>query len=301
MESALGLPAPAKLNLFLHVTGRRADGYHTLQTAFQLIDLADWLDFERRGDGQIVREGERSATAGFEESNTRPDRDFDLYYSLSPDAIAVNLLSYKPYDEDGYFLLLVSGLVEAVNLRTTVLRDLEGTVHIVPNGVVDTVTNRTREWSRDGCPLVRLVEGSGGGGSVKSLESLGYTYVPYLPAGWDPRPSKDPAQRSSASPTSVVRSSSRLNFSQAVSGTSRQQWQAAPLTRSPDWGTGSLAKAAAGCASRANPDRGSDWTLRPAAVHLVSFLTGNPLPRTLPGLLHLDMVDYGWSWAREFT
>jgi 4-diphosphocytidyl-2-C-methyl-D-erythritol kinase len=58
MESALGLPAPAKLNLFLHVTGRRADGHHTLQTAFQLIDLADWLDFERRGDGQIVREGD---------------------------------------------------------------------------------------------------------------------------------------------------------------------------------------------------------------------------------------------------
>jgi 4-diphosphocytidyl-2-C-methyl-D-erythritol kinase len=58
MELALGLPAPAKLNLFLHVTGRRADGYHTLQTAFQLIDLADLLDFERRGDGQIVREGD---------------------------------------------------------------------------------------------------------------------------------------------------------------------------------------------------------------------------------------------------
>ena len=58
MDSALGLPAPAKLNLFLHVTGRRADGYHTLQTVFQLIDLADWLDFERRGDGAIVREGD---------------------------------------------------------------------------------------------------------------------------------------------------------------------------------------------------------------------------------------------------
>jgi 4-diphosphocytidyl-2-C-methyl-D-erythritol kinase len=58
MESALGLPAPAKLNLFLHVIGRRADGYHALQTAFQLIDLADWLDFERRADGQIVREGD---------------------------------------------------------------------------------------------------------------------------------------------------------------------------------------------------------------------------------------------------
>ncbi|MDH5209242.1 MAG: 4-(cytidine 5'-diphospho)-2-C-methyl-D-erythritol kinase [Burkholderiaceae bacterium] len=58
MELLLGLPAPAKLNLFLHVTGRRADGYHTLQTVFQLIELADWLDFERRGDGRIVREGD---------------------------------------------------------------------------------------------------------------------------------------------------------------------------------------------------------------------------------------------------
>jgi 4-diphosphocytidyl-2-C-methyl-D-erythritol kinase len=64
MESALGLPAPAKLNLFLHVTGRRADGYHTLQTAFQLIDLADWLDFEQRGDGQIVRGGDLRWDAG---------------------------------------------------------------------------------------------------------------------------------------------------------------------------------------------------------------------------------------------
>ena len=58
METALGLPAPAKLNLFLHVTGRRDDGYHTLQTVFQLIDLADWLDFERRDDGAVVREGD---------------------------------------------------------------------------------------------------------------------------------------------------------------------------------------------------------------------------------------------------
>ncbi len=41
-----------------------------------------------------------------------------------------------------------SGLVEAVNLRTTVLRDLEGNVHIIPNGAVEAVTNRTREWSR---------------------------------------------------------------------------------------------------------------------------------------------------------
>lgn len=48
-------PAPAKLNLFLHVTGRRPDGYHLLQTAFQFIDLCDYLAFEPRNDRQIVR------------------------------------------------------------------------------------------------------------------------------------------------------------------------------------------------------------------------------------------------------
>ena len=47
-------PAPAKLNLFLHVTGRRADGYHTLQTAFRLIDLADMLRFSPRADGKVT-------------------------------------------------------------------------------------------------------------------------------------------------------------------------------------------------------------------------------------------------------
>lgn len=47
-------PAPAKLNLFLHVTGRRADGYHSLQTAFRLIDLADTLRFKPREDGKVT-------------------------------------------------------------------------------------------------------------------------------------------------------------------------------------------------------------------------------------------------------
>lgn len=47
-------PAPAKLNLFLHVTGRRADGYHLLQTVFRFIDRCDWLRFAPRDDGQIV-------------------------------------------------------------------------------------------------------------------------------------------------------------------------------------------------------------------------------------------------------
>lgn len=48
-------PAPAKLNLFLHVTGRRADGYHELETVFQLIDLADRIHLRRREDGEVRR------------------------------------------------------------------------------------------------------------------------------------------------------------------------------------------------------------------------------------------------------
>ncbi|WER46368.1 4-(cytidine 5'-diphospho)-2-C-methyl-D-erythritol kinase [Cupriavidus sp. WKF15] len=48
-------PAPAKLNLFLHVTGRRPDGYHTLQTVFQLVDWCDTLHFRRRDDGVVTR------------------------------------------------------------------------------------------------------------------------------------------------------------------------------------------------------------------------------------------------------
>jgi 4-diphosphocytidyl-2-C-methyl-D-erythritol kinase len=48
-------PAPAKLNLMLHVVGRRADGYHELQTVFQLIDLCDRVRIRVREDGQITR------------------------------------------------------------------------------------------------------------------------------------------------------------------------------------------------------------------------------------------------------
>ncbi len=51
-------PAPAKLNLFLHVTGRRADGYHELQTVFQFLDRCDFLHFAVNADGRIEREGE---------------------------------------------------------------------------------------------------------------------------------------------------------------------------------------------------------------------------------------------------
>lgn len=56
MKSLYDIPAPAKLNLFLHIVGRRADGYHLLESAFMLIDWCDTLHFELRADGQISRE-----------------------------------------------------------------------------------------------------------------------------------------------------------------------------------------------------------------------------------------------------
>jgi len=55
LQALYDLPAPAKLNLFLHVIGRRADGYHLLQSPFVLIDWVDTLHFERRADGRLQR------------------------------------------------------------------------------------------------------------------------------------------------------------------------------------------------------------------------------------------------------
>jgi 4-diphosphocytidyl-2-C-methyl-D-erythritol kinase len=63
-------PAPAKLNLFLHVTGRRPDGYHQLQTLFQLIDLCDSIDIRVTDDGRIERP--------LGPSNVPPEEDLTL-------------------------------------------------------------------------------------------------------------------------------------------------------------------------------------------------------------------------------
>lgn len=54
MDHLLDLLSPAKLNLFLHITGRRPDGYHQLQTVFQLLDYGDRLSFRRREDQEIT-------------------------------------------------------------------------------------------------------------------------------------------------------------------------------------------------------------------------------------------------------
>ena len=51
--NSLTLPSPAKLNLFLHITGQRSDGYHELQTAFQLLDFGDTIEIRQRKDNKI--------------------------------------------------------------------------------------------------------------------------------------------------------------------------------------------------------------------------------------------------------
>ncbi len=56
MSAVVRYPAPAKLNLFLHVVGRRVDGYHLLQTAFTFIDRRDFLSFSIRADGRVTRD-----------------------------------------------------------------------------------------------------------------------------------------------------------------------------------------------------------------------------------------------------
>jgi 4-diphosphocytidyl-2-C-methyl-D-erythritol kinase len=61
LKALYDVPAPAKLNLFLHITGRRPDGYHLLQSVFMLIDWCDTLHFELRTDGQISRADLKSA------------------------------------------------------------------------------------------------------------------------------------------------------------------------------------------------------------------------------------------------
>ena len=55
IDELRNLPAPAKLNLFLHITGRRNDGYHLLETVFDMIDIGDRLHLRVRNDGALIR------------------------------------------------------------------------------------------------------------------------------------------------------------------------------------------------------------------------------------------------------
>ena len=56
LNALRNLPAPAKINLFLHITGRRSDGYHLIESVFQLIDWQDTIHLSLRPDGNLSRE-----------------------------------------------------------------------------------------------------------------------------------------------------------------------------------------------------------------------------------------------------
>jgi 4-diphosphocytidyl-2-C-methyl-D-erythritol kinase len=72
-------PAPAKLNLFLHVVGRRADGYHLLQSVFRLIDRADTVHLELRDDGRVVRQADLPGVAEEHDLTVRAARLLQAY------------------------------------------------------------------------------------------------------------------------------------------------------------------------------------------------------------------------------
>ena len=79
MRSPFTLSAPAKLNLFLHITGRRADGYHELQTIFQLLDFGDTLSFAARPDSEIHLYSELSGVAAEQNLIVRAARLLQQY------------------------------------------------------------------------------------------------------------------------------------------------------------------------------------------------------------------------------
>ncbi|MBC7657515.1 MAG: 4-(cytidine 5'-diphospho)-2-C-methyl-D-erythritol kinase [Frankiaceae bacterium] len=94
-------PAPAKLNLFLRIVGRRADGYHQLQTVFQLLDWGDEVSLRVRPDGQIRREG--GDTLVFDESEDLLVRAAHVLKQATGSPLGVELSARKSIPAGGGF------------------------------------------------------------------------------------------------------------------------------------------------------------------------------------------------------
>jgi len=86
-------PAPAKLNLFLRITGRRADGYHALQSVFRLLDWGDTITLRPRADGAIVRPG--PSAAGVSEADDLTVRAAKLLQSEAKCRLGVDIVVEK--------------------------------------------------------------------------------------------------------------------------------------------------------------------------------------------------------------
>jgi 4-diphosphocytidyl-2-C-methyl-D-erythritol kinase len=94
-------PAPAKLNLFLHITGRRADGYHALQTVFRLLDWGDRIGLRPRADGRIARVG--PGVAGVAEADDLAVRAARLLQSEANVAQGADIIVEKHVPAGGGF------------------------------------------------------------------------------------------------------------------------------------------------------------------------------------------------------
>ncbi|WP_164138241.1 4-(cytidine 5'-diphospho)-2-C-methyl-D-erythritol kinase [Stenotrophomonas maltophilia] len=94
-------PAPAKLNLFLHITGRRADGYHELQTVFRLLDWGDRIGLRLRADGQVRRQGD--GLAGVAEADDLAVRAARLLKDVANIAQGVDIIVEKNVSAGGGF------------------------------------------------------------------------------------------------------------------------------------------------------------------------------------------------------
>lgn len=94
-------PAPAKLNLFLQITGRRADGYHTLQTVFRLLDWGDTLRLRVREDGRVVRHG--ASAAGVAEADDLAVRAAILLQSAAKCSKGADIVIEKRIPAGGGF------------------------------------------------------------------------------------------------------------------------------------------------------------------------------------------------------
>ncbi|MGH8584214.1 MAG: 4-(cytidine 5'-diphospho)-2-C-methyl-D-erythritol kinase [Gammaproteobacteria bacterium] len=88
-------PAPAKVNLFLHVIGRRPDGFHELQTVFQFLDLADRLRFRLRHDGAILRRSELPGVASEADLVVRAARALQGY-TACPRGVEIDVRKALP-------------------------------------------------------------------------------------------------------------------------------------------------------------------------------------------------------------
>lgn len=122
--------APAKLNLFLHVVGRRADGYHLLQSVFRFIDRCDAVHLTLRDDGRVVREGDLPGVPEDADLTVRAARLLQPYAPAGA-GVAIQLEKVLPMggglgggSSDAATVLLALNRLWQVNLTRAALQDL---------------------------------------------------------------------------------------------------------------------------------------------------------------------------------